>query len=166
VSPIRKQVYELTVEDLARRPIWEFARDEEGLEGQDEATVRPYDSRGPSDMPEGMSVVRAKFRFADGTLAIGDLTPPCSEAEATDLGVLQPVVVTALGQVSFWYGTIAPKPKDVTSSYSTLGKHSRAQVFPLQFESDIPLAAGPVRGSISGFVVLEDWNLGGTSLVT
>jgi hypothetical protein len=37
----RKPVNELTVEDLLAFPIWEFAADEEGAEGQDETWVRP-----------------------------------------------------------------------------------------------------------------------------
>jgi hypothetical protein len=45
----RKQVYELTVEDLRQHPVWEFALDEEGEEGQDEATVRPFVSSGSVD---------------------------------------------------------------------------------------------------------------------
>src|SRR5262252_1978828 len=44
---VRKQVFDLTVEDLDRYPVWEFALDEEGDEGQDEATVRPYEPHGP-----------------------------------------------------------------------------------------------------------------------
>ena len=43
---IRKQVYQLTLDDLERTPVWEFALDEEVEEGQDEATVRPVE--GPS----------------------------------------------------------------------------------------------------------------------
>ncbi len=49
VARIRKQVYELTVDDLDRHPVWEFALDEEGEEGQDEATVRPYEPQGVLD---------------------------------------------------------------------------------------------------------------------
>jgi len=33
---IRKQVYELTLDDLSRFPIWEFSLDSEAEEGQDE----------------------------------------------------------------------------------------------------------------------------------
>ena len=54
---IRKQVYELTTEDLERHPVWEFALDEEGEEGQDEATVRPYELQGTLDPAEGMFVI-------------------------------------------------------------------------------------------------------------
>jgi hypothetical protein len=54
---IRKQVYDLRLEDFERHPVWEFALDEEGEEGQDEATVRPYSVAGPADSAEGTLVV-------------------------------------------------------------------------------------------------------------
>ncbi len=37
----RKPVYKLTRDDFAAFPIWEWAINEEGLEGQDESFVRP-----------------------------------------------------------------------------------------------------------------------------
>lgn len=43
---IRKQIYEITLEDLLQFPVWEFALDEEADEGQDESTVRPYKAKG------------------------------------------------------------------------------------------------------------------------
>ena len=64
---VRKQVYELTLEDLSRFPIWEFKLDEEGEEGSDESTVRPYTASGPLDPKERMFVVRAVFTLADGS---------------------------------------------------------------------------------------------------
>jgi hypothetical protein len=51
---IRKQVYELTTDDLEHFPVWEFALDEEGDEVQDEATVRPRESSAPLNPEEGM----------------------------------------------------------------------------------------------------------------
>jgi hypothetical protein len=62
---IRRQVYELTLDDLSKFPVWEFALDEEGEEGQDEATVRPYEVTGALDPSDGMFVVRASFTLAD-----------------------------------------------------------------------------------------------------
>jgi hypothetical protein len=41
---IRKSVTALTLEDLREHSVWEFALDEEGEPGQDETTVRPYES--------------------------------------------------------------------------------------------------------------------------
>ena len=37
----RKPIDALTIEDLEAFPVWEFATDEEGVEGQDETWVRP-----------------------------------------------------------------------------------------------------------------------------
>ena len=42
---VRKQIYKLEHSDLDRFPAWEFALDEEGRAGQDEATVRPVEIR-------------------------------------------------------------------------------------------------------------------------
>jgi hypothetical protein len=39
---IRKQACELTSQVFEPFSMWEFALDEEGEEGQDEATVRPF----------------------------------------------------------------------------------------------------------------------------
>src|SRR5580765_5204572 len=94
---IRKQVYELSLQDLHSSPVWEFALDEEGAEGQDEATVRPYEISGPIDPAEGMFIIRAAFILRDGTKMVGYLTPPF-QGDGT-LGTLQPVIITKDGQV-------------------------------------------------------------------
>ncbi len=73
---IRKQVYQLTLDDLSKSPVWEFALDEEGEKGQDEAAVRPYGISGALDPSDGMFVVRAIFTLADGSRLQGCLTPP------------------------------------------------------------------------------------------
>ncbi len=54
---VRRRVYELSLDDLDRFPVWEYALDEEGEEGQDEATVRPLDGAGPVDPAEGGRIV-------------------------------------------------------------------------------------------------------------
>ncbi len=72
---IRKQVYELTIEDLNRFPVWEFGLDEEGEEGQDEATVRPRKIKEPLDPSEETFIVRAVFTLVDRTILTGYLTP-------------------------------------------------------------------------------------------
>ena len=101
---VRKQVYDLTLADLATTPAWEFALDEEGEEDQDEATVRPTHGNAPIDAAAGMYVVRARFRLADGTEQVGYLTPPV-QGDAT-WPAIQPVVVTPHGQVMFWFGAL------------------------------------------------------------
>jgi hypothetical protein len=152
---IRKQVYELRPDDLDRHAVWEFALDEEGEEGQDEATVRPYEPRGSLDPSDGMFVVRARLVLADGTQMRGYLTPPVQGE--SDLGTLQPAIVTDGGQVTFWCGTLAPEPTQIAAAYALLGKSVPSEIFPLRFKSDVDLVGGPVTGELPGFLVLEDF---------
>ena len=147
-------MYELTLDDLNRFPVWEFRLDKDGAEGQDEDTVRPYTVSGPLDPANRMFVVRAVFILADGSKMIGYFTPPVRGQEG--IGTMQPIVVTERGQVRFWCGTSAPDAKRLARSYELLGKDAN-QVFPLRFESEVELANGPAGGSVPGFLVLEDF---------
>jgi hypothetical protein len=150
----RKQVYELTLDDLNKFPVWEFKLDEDGAEGQDEATVRPYLPSGALDPADRMFVVKALFTLADGSKMQGYFTPPARGQEG--IGTLQPIIVTDRGQVRFWCGTAAPDSKRLAHSYALLGKDAK-HVFPVQFESEVELAGGLVRGIAPGFLVLEDF---------
>jgi hypothetical protein len=152
---IRKQVYELTPEDLSKFPVWEFALDEEGKEGQNKATVRPYELSGALDPSGGKFVVRASFTLADGSTMQGYLTPPVHGDDS--LGTLQPIIVAAHRQVAFWCGVRSPSPDELARNYRSLGRDA-GHVFPLRFASEVELLGGPVRGSLAGFMVLEDMN--------
>lgn len=149
-----KQVYELTPDDLRKFPVWEFKLDQEDEGGRDECTVRPYTASGPLDPADRMFVVRAVFIFADGSRMFGYCTPPL-RGDAS-IGILQPIIVTERGQVRFWCGTTAPDSKRLAHSYALLGKDAR-HVFPVRFESEVELVGGPVRSSVPGFLVLEDF---------
>jgi hypothetical protein len=151
---VRKQVYELTLEDLREFPVWEFRLDDEGEEGQDESTVRPYTASGPLDPSERMFVVRAVFTLADGSRMQGYCSPPLRGDDS--MGTLQPIIVTDRGQVRFWCGTTEPDSKRLTRSYEWLGKDPQL-VFPVRFESEVELIGAPIRGSVPGFLVLEDF---------
>jgi hypothetical protein len=159
---IRKQVYELALSDLARFPIWEFNVDAESGHGQDESTVRPYTEPGVLNPAERMFVVRGVFTLADGTKMTGYFTPPVRGQEG--LSAMQPVIVTERGQVRFWCGTTAPDAKRLAQNYAFLGKDAH-RVFPVRFESDVKLIGGPTRGSIPGFLVLEDFQTRSTRTV-
>ena len=150
----RRQIYELTPHDLETFPIWEFKLDEVAESGQDELTVRPCVTAGPLDPADRMFVVRAVFTLADGSMRRGYVTPP-GRGDAS-VGALQPIIVTDQGQVRFWCGTSVPGPKRLARSYELLGKEAK-QIFPLLFESEVELAGGPVRGSVPGFLVMEDF---------
>ena len=151
---LRKQVYELTLQDLSTFPVWEFRLDEDCKEDQDESTVRPYAALGPLDPTERMFVVRAIFTLADGSSMRGYLTPP-GRGDAS-LGTMQPIIITDRGQVRIWCGTAAPDSERLAHCYELLGKDAKA-VFPVAFKSEVELSDGPVRGSVPGFLVLEDF---------
>jgi hypothetical protein len=153
-SRTRKRVNELTAADLSSFAVWEFALDDEGEEGQDETTVRPVTLRGKLDPSDGMFVVRARFVLADGTSMRGYLTP--SAQAMSDLGTLQPVIITERGQVLFWHGTLAPSLDELVESYARLGGRSAAQVFPIRFESDVSMLGGPIHAELRGFIVVTD----------
>src|SRR6266496_1196789 len=141
---IRKQVYELTLSDFKEFPVWEFALDEEGEEGQDEATVRPFGLKVPLDPSEGMFVVQAEFLLADGTKMQGYLSP----APQNELGHLQPIIITKTDQISFWSGIRRPSQESINSSYNSLGK-SPEQIFPLVFKTNVDLLGGTIEGVIN-----------------
>jgi hypothetical protein len=151
---IRKQVYDLTHSDLAMHAVWEFAIDEEGDEGQDEATVRPFQSEGAVDPSAGMFIVSASFTLNDGSKRSGYLTPP-SRGDA-DLGVIQPVVITDQGQILFWFGMITPTSEQLASAYERLGSDADS-AFPMRYQSNLPSTHGVITGTIAGFSVLEDF---------
>jgi hypothetical protein len=110
---VRKQVYELTLDDLSTFPVWEFRLDEEGEEGRDESTVRPYTAPGPLDPADRMFVVRAIFTLADGSKP--QHTTPPGPGEAS-IGALQPIVITGRGQVRFCGTALDPKRLATTTS--------------------------------------------------
>ena len=150
---IRKQVDLLTLADVEENPVWEFALDEEGEEGQDEETVRPYQLTPPLDPSVGLLIVRAKFALADGAEMEGYLTPPFDGSPA--IGSIQPTIVTDQGQVGFWYGIVAPDKDRIAQNYRLLGK-SPSQVFPLKFRSTVEIMGGPIEGELNGFLFYED----------
>jgi len=149
---IRKQVYELTVEDFDQHPVWEFALDEEGEEGQDEATVRPQSVAGPVDPAEGMVVVKASFMLADGTSMTGYVTPPSPSSDG--LGTIQPQIITQQGQVSFWCGAFKPTSEVLAQNYGRLGR-TADKIFPVRFTSEVEVVGGRVTGILNGFLYME-----------
>lgn len=159
---VRKQVYELTLDDLDVFPVWEFKLDSEGEAGQDESTVRPFTAAGPLDPNERMFIVRACFTLADGSRMLGYCTPPLRGNAS--IGILQPIIVTDRGQVRFWCGTATPDEKRLLHNYVLLGREAR-RVFPVRFESVVELVGGPIKGSVPGFLVLEDFQTRKTRIV-
>ena len=159
---IRKQIYDLTPDDLRRFPVWEFASDEEAEDSQDEATVRPLEITAALNPTEDTFIIRATFKLADGTTMLGCFTSPT--ANENSLGKTQPVIITDRGQVVFWCGMFEPKVNELAESYEKLGRNAE-KVFPIEVASDVELVGGSIRTVIPGFLVLEDWRTGKTKVV-
>jgi hypothetical protein len=149
-SSVRKQVYELTADDLQKFPVWEFAIDEEGDEGQDEATVRPFPLDQIDERLDGSIVVAAVFELADGTKLPGYLTP--RDDPQLNLANVQPQIITPQGQVMFWHGRC---PVQAEQSYKMLDRESRT-VFPIRFKTVVQIDNRDYSGEIPGFLALGD----------
>ena len=159
---IRKQVYDLKPRDLDEYPGWEFALDEEGEAGQDEATVRPIMQGGPVDPANGMCIIKAEFALRDGTIFTGFLTPPLPNMpsifrfEGDDgSSQTQPSIVTDNGHVMFWYGLLKPNSEGIAENYKILGGKTSTEVFPKRYRSVVNVATSPVQGEIRGFMYVE-----------
>jgi hypothetical protein len=144
---IRKQVYELMPSDLDQFPIWEHALDEEGVPGQDEATVKPRPDLDVADPGQGLFVVRAEFESKDGIRYSGYAYPSTEDT----LSLIQPTIVTEQGQVGFWLGAFPPEPAALAPLYEMLGKSADA-LFPLSFCSPVRLEGVDLHGEIPAFL--------------
>jgi hypothetical protein len=150
---IRKQVYLLSPQDLIDYPIWEFCSDEEGVDGQDEATVRPSEEKEVPGFSPGAYIVAADALFGDGTVACGYLY----SGESHDLGCVQPNVVAGSFQVNFWLGWLRFVPnieERIARNYELLGK-MRDSVFPVSFQSRVNVNSAPLKIVVKGFMALD-----------
>lgn len=143
---IRKQVYELTADDLESSTVWEFCLDEEGVSGQDEATVKPLVEQTQLDDLSGSQIAKTAFTFSDGKTATGYLYASADH----NLPSIQPVIITPNGQVRFWYGIIAPKETTRADTITKLVTISE-KPFPIQFSCLVRSSGIPIRGCLEGF---------------
>lgn len=60
---------------------------------------------------------------------------------------------------------IVPDAAEIAESYLRLGKANASKVFPLRFESVVPLKSGTVKGEIPGFIILVDFTTMHTRIV-
>jgi hypothetical protein len=156
---IRRQDYRLTLVDLIQNPAWEYALDEEGLEGQDERTVRPYHDSPPLDPEKAYFIVRARFHLADDTQMLGYIKPiELSGSRFMNPVIpvdMNPVIVTELGQVTFWYGALKPETERISQNYRLLNKKP-SEVFPIEFAADIEILDSITAGTLEGFLYCDN----------
>jgi hypothetical protein len=85
----RKTVYQLTREDFATFPIWEWAIGEEGAESEDESFVRPIPSTFIPKREFAQFVVAA-----NATLRQGNVIPACAEVTVRgDVATVSPMSI-------------------------------------------------------------------------
>lgn len=93
MKPFLKQFGDLTDRDFAQSPVWvgchTFDYDEPWYDDTDEETFRPWTAPLPVDPADGMFLVRASFRLADGR-ELGGFVTPAAPNDADDLGLIQP----------------------------------------------------------------------------
>jgi hypothetical protein len=134
-----KRLAELTLEDLARCPVWRF-------EGQsdDSASVIPVDD---FERPDREAyIARTRFTLADGSEWWGY----CSPTDDSSLDYLQPVILTMGGPVRFWYDEPPAEPEPARAC-RLLGKRP-SEVFPVRFECVVPFEGRRVAGQLQRVV--------------
>jgi hypothetical protein len=149
---VRKQVYELSPQDLVDYPIWEFCSNEEGREGQNEATVRPTEKAELSGELPGACVVACDVIFADESAGVGYLY----NCEDGNISCIQPNVFAGQSQVNFWLGWlrfVPNAPERVEKSYRSIDKDKEA-IFPLSFRSRVDVNGKPLHVVLQGFMAL------------
>lgn len=137
----RKPAHLLTLMDVTNHPVWEFASDEEGVEGRDESWVRPVAAGVVSR--RSYTLVAAEFRDRRGRVFDG-----------------YAVVSTLEGHPEIKSGTVfhrgvaffVPNPKFVSYREARAGLMAglgltEAEVSPLGFTLKAPIAGIPDRFS-------------------
>jgi hypothetical protein len=156
------QFADLTPAHFQRCPVWIQCHttdyDEEWHDETDEETFRPRLGVLPGDPSEGMLLVAATLRLADGTALPGFLTPAFPEERdpVAAMGTIQPQLFLPSGRrESFWDGMF-PRSDDARRAfYAELGR-TPEQVFPISFLASTDLASGLVSGCIDGFYAQPD----------
>src|SRR2546428_2457275 len=135
ISPdTRKPVDRLTPNDFSAFPIWEYALDEEGIEGRDETWVRPLTAR---VVPRGQYSlqVAADFKAASGRSYSGFLNVTTAE-ESVEIG----------GGVILYGSNYLPIPIRKMFSFEKLKEVllsrlglSEAEVLPITYTLRVPI---------------------------
>ncbi len=145
---IRKQVYELSAQDLEKYPMWEYALDEEDEPDQDEATVRPVQELPANPEDRSQVVLAMTLTLADGTSSYGVIK--CPTTPDWDMSDLLPAMLVNDGMVSFWQGVRVPSRDTLSNEYRRIGKVAE-QVFPAGFRTLVEIDGHIVHGTIDGF---------------
>ncbi len=133
-----KPLRELTLEDLARSPVWRCTGSPDS-----EASVERTELSALSEASPEIFVVRTSFTLSDGSSVAGY----CSPADDSGLDYVQPVIITESGHAPLFYESppLSPEPDSICRK---LGRSSD-QVFPIRYRAEIPVDGRFVEGEVS-----------------
>jgi len=158
---IRKQVQELSASDFEDFPCWEYASDEEDVDGQDECTIRPLSLERLRTATDQV-FVQAVFFFPNGRVRLGCVTLNAGR----DPSGTQPVLFLSDELIMFYLGALKPLKAEVRAAVASL-KRVSATPFPVRFVTPLcgldglPLASG----TLEGLYWLKDWQAGELEVV-
>ncbi len=157
--PGRRQLDELTADDLRAAPAWWFpGREAARLDGPDEATVMPIDASaatedGSIDFPDGKYLLHATFILAEGSRFDGHVT--FAPGDDGSLAAREPTLCTLRGQVPLWFGAWTPPDEQIRAHLASIGR-PRDAVFPLRWTATLRPSGVVLAGEVAGFAVLRD----------
>jgi PilZ domain len=134
-----KRLTDLTLEDLGASPVWRY---EGGAGGK--AVVAPDARTTLSHTDDEIFLAATDFELFDATKHLGF----CFPADDTGIGYLQPVILTRMGPVSFWFDE-PPSREALAEQWRALGKNE-AEIFPVIFQCRVPVDGHVVGGRILG----------------
>lgn len=137
-----KQIYELTIDDLASFGVWYFPMDESA---EDELTVRPLLDK--ETCTDAQIIVRASFVGKNGSSYLGYLYWD----DGGEVEYLKPVILLEDGSfVTFWNGMIEPSWAD----YSARAQELRSGL-PFSYISESLLELPKISGRLEGLYYLD-----------
>jgi hypothetical protein len=157
--PGRRQLDELTAEELRAQPAWWFpGRDASQLVGPDEATVMPIDASaaaadGSIEFPDGKYLLHATFTLADGSSLDGHVT--FVPGDTGSIAAREPTLCTDRGQVPLWFGALSPTEEQLRAHLALIGS-GRHAVFPLRWRAALHPPGVELSGELLGFAVWRD----------
>jgi len=132
-----KRLTELTPADLERAAVWHYSG-----ETDETASVRATDRHELSAREAGLFLARTQFALANGAQHVGF----CSPGEEVTLEYLQPVIVTAVGPVYFWFAD-PPTQESLRAQWQKLGAR-REDIFPVHYRCTVPIGGRYLTGMI------------------
>jgi len=163
--PGRRQLDELTADDLRATPAWWFpGEDVSQLVGPDAATVMPIDASvadadGAIEFPDGQYLLHAAFVLADGSTLDGHVT--FVPGDDGSLAAREPTLCTPRGQVPLWFGALSPSPEQLRAHLAAIGR-PREAVFPLRWTATLHPPGVALTGELAGFAT---WRNGAVRVV-